>query len=237
MYILDMVNSRDHKYNDISKEELYKNRVRKSIFFVFAFIGAFTINIFSVVQFYEKQLSISTLYGTMTLYMIICILLGMFYLPYHPKYYGFNFKYLGSELIVGIIIGIFTLLISILIRLYLINEGCSYLSFHFSLSIDDVLRILAYPMAAIVQETAVKGYFQSYLVAILDGSKVKKSLSIIVSSLIFAQFHLILGMWVFALTFIFSCLTGIIYERRRSVIAVSIIHFMAGAGLLMFRPL
>ena len=78
----------------------------------------------------------------------------------------------------------------------------------------------------------VEGFFQSYFIAVFDGLKYSKFLSICLASFIFAQFHLIYGIPVVLLTFLFSFILGWFYEYSRSLVGVSIIHFLTGAGFL-----
>ena len=168
---------------------------------------------------------------TANFYSFFIVLIGIIVLPYHPSHYGINLNNLKFNLTVCLGLGILGLILTLLIRYFLfIKAGNSDFDFDFSFR----FFYLIYPLTAIMQEIIIKGFFQSYFVAAFEGLRYKRLFAILLSSLVFAQLHLIFGFAFVALTFLYSILTGFLYEKTRSIVGISIIHFLIGAGFIYF---
>lgn len=153
---------------------------------------------------------------------------GLFLLPYHPKHYGLNLYNLKQNLSWGIGIGIALSIISVGIRIWLVKMG--YKQFEFYPHVDATLLI--YPIFALSQELVIKGYFQSYFIALLKDNSHGQYIAILIASLVFGQLHVFMGMPVAAVTFLYALISGIIYEKSRSILGLTIIHTMVGLVFL-----
>jgi len=180
--------------------------------------------------FYEKKISALTVIDLLNLYTLVNGIFAIFFLPYHPVNFGLNLNRWKFNLIFGLILGFAGMGISITARYVMVLNG--YMEFDFVPIFK--LKKLLYPGVCLAQDFMVRGVFQSYFVSIFDGSKNNKLTAIFFSSLMFSQLHLTYGFAPMALTFIFSFLLGLFYERSRSLLGVTIIHFFTGAGFHFF---
>lgn len=159
---------------------------------------------------------------------VIIAIAGILLLPYHPKHYGLNLHNLKQNLYWGIGIGIMLSIISVGIRIGLVKLG--YKQFAFYPHVD--ISLLLYPLFALSQELVIKGYFQSYFIALLKENIHGKYIAILIASLVFGQLHVFMGMPVAAVTFFYALISGIIYEKSRSILGLTIIHTMVGLVFL-----
>jgi len=232
--IQSRLNSKIHSLHDINREILYKNRLTKSLYFILLLVAACTMNVFMIYFTLTEVISINIVDKIFDLFIFTSLIIGFFVLPYHPKHYGFNLNRLKENLIFGIIIGIVLFCGAISFRIYMVSKGA--LEFKFDTDIARFLRdLLYYPINSLAQEALFRGSMQSFFIAVLEKAKTNKLLSIMIPSLIFAQFHILYGgILVFLGAFVLSMLLGLFYERTRSLVGVTIIHFFAGAGLFFF---
>jgi membrane protease YdiL (CAAX protease family) len=223
---------KDHLHEEITTEILYKNRVIKSRFVLMNLLGAFTINIFTFYFYHHKFITLNNVMMLIHLYSAVALLSGFIYLPYHPKYYGFNLNKLSFSLKYGLLIGALCAGVALLVRYNLISGGSSQYTFQFYF-IPTMRMIIIYPFIALMQEAVIKGYIQSYIIALYEGGKNSRILANVISSLVFAQLHIAFGLDVVLGTFALSLVTGWMYEHTRSLLGSSIIHYLTGLGLLL----
>ena len=81
--------------------------------------------------------------------------------------------------------------------------------------------------ASPLQEFLVRGILQGTLEEFLIG-KYRVLLAILISNLIFSFIHLPLSMFMVALTFFAGLFWGWLYSRQKSILGVSISHFILG---------
>lgn len=222
-----------HVYDEISPELLYRNRVTKARFFLIHLLASFTLNLFCMYLYFLQRLSGFAALNIFMTYMGVLILSGIILLPYHPTHYGLNLNKLAFNLRLGLGVGAVGLVAAVGCRCWLVRAG--YQEFAFVWMPGDFLRrFILYLIMAPMQELVVKGYFQSFFMAMFEHLPARRALSIVTASFVFAQFHLIYGLPVVLITFVFACVTGWIYEQSRSCVGVTLIHFLTGAGLLFF---
>lgn len=234
--IKKIVDDKEHEYHEISKEILYKNRLVKSVYFMLLLIFSFTINVFIVYFNLNGKINGTVAINIIQIYMFIGVALGIILLPYHHKYYGFTLNKLKFNLLTAIPVGLVGLTLSIIVRVYMYKTGGKEFGFYFN-PLVFTIRFFSYILICIIQEAITKGYFQSYFIAVFDGLKYNKALSISIASLVFAQFHILYGFHLVLITFVYSVLSGIYYEKSRSLVGVSIVHFFCGAGIFFFSKL
>ncbi len=228
------LNTKNHSFHDINRELLYKNRLTKSIYFIMLLITACTVNVFIVYYALNKTISLLIVDRIFDLFIYTSLVIGLVVVPYHPRNYGFNLNKLKENLIIGFGLGLVFVGIGISFRLYLSGDGAINFNFNGNMS-RFFIDLLYYPLCSFSQEALFRGVFQSYFIAILGKSKRYRLISIIIPSIIFGQFHILYGgIPVFFGAFALSIMLGFIYERSRSLVAVTIIHFFAGAGLFFF---
>jgi membrane protease YdiL (CAAX protease family) len=232
-FIKQKMQSKNHKSEDITAEILYKNRVSKSVFFVLIMIFSFSLNALFIYLNLKYNFNGTIAVNILQFYFITAAILGFIFLPYHGKHYGINLYGLKFNILSGLLIGILGLIISLNLRIYMFNSGIKEFGFYFDPFIFCV-RFVFYLLFSISQELVTKGYFQSYFVAVFDNVKFKKVYSILLASLVFSQFHILYGLWLVAGTFLYSVITGFYYEKTRSILGVSIIHFLTGSAIFFF---
>ncbi len=204
-------------------------KVSETKFFNMVFIVTFFMNYLMVSALKKGIITIPIFNNILTFYMVGIIASGFLFLPYTPGKFGIhlnNFKY---NVLVGLGIGTIGLAFSLTIRYFLYKSGNT--SFGFNSNIT--FFTLTYPLGSFVQETVTKGFLQDYMLSVFKNSKLKAFLSIIASSAVFGVLHIACGIPVIILAFLFSCTTGIVYHKTKSIVGVSIIHFMTSAGLFL----
>lgn len=220
----------NYSLNLISDEIYFKNKVSVAAFVLLTVVIIYTVNLYLVMLFYQNQVPFLKIYGTIIFLMLICLILGFSILPYRMADYGLRFDKLKYNVIIGLTYGTAGMAIALTFRYIMVLNGNETMGFHPGLQLFDALS----PVCAVLQEWITKGYLQTCLISVLGYSKPKKYAAITVSSLVFAQFHMIMGFQIFILAFIFSFILGIIYEKTRSIIGISIIHFFVGFSLFSF---
>ncbi|MGL4369975.1 MAG: CPBP family intramembrane glutamic endopeptidase [Spirochaetota bacterium] len=219
---------RDHGL--VSNETLYRNRLRKSVYIILCLIGAFSINMLCMYLYYTRGISLQSVSVIMQLFLFAVFSAGLAILPYHRSHYGLNLNNVKRNVIIGFFAGLFFIPLMVAMRISLVRRGYSQFAFRPVLVPTDFV----YPFIALIQETIIKGFFQSYFVVVFEHEKHNRLISIILSSYIFAQFHIMYSIPLFIGTFVFAFITGWIYEKERSIVSVTIMHWMAGAALLSF---
>ncbi|WP_304221512.1 CPBP family intramembrane glutamic endopeptidase [Gracilinema caldarium] len=222
-----MITQKQHSKDEISKELLYKNRVIKSLFTTFFIVITSLVNIVSIVAFYNGVVSTNCYFLAIDLVFLIMVVLAIFVLPYNHYYYGMNFRNLWENIKDGILFGIPFAIVALLYRYHLIKKGYEIYNFTGYFGFFSLI----YPFVAVVQEISIKGILQSYFVKAFETIDQKKTSAIIVTSIVFSEFHAIYGYQAMIATFLYGIITGYIYEKHRSFVAVSIIHTLAGFAL------
>jgi len=225
-----IVGNRKRQHGIISGEELYKNRLRKSVFIILSLVCAFSINILCIFLNLKYGFSLQKVSIIMQVLLTVVFIAGIILLPYHPCHYGLNCNNLKRNIVTGISAGSAFLAVVILIRYNLFRSGYHHFGFCLSLTLTSFL----YPVIVVIQETIIKGFFQSYFIVVMEKYRFSRFFAVFIASYIFAQFHILYSIPFFLMTFGFAFITGWIYERHRSIVGVSIIHFMAGGGFLFF---
>ena len=211
---------------------LYRLRVKKSVYFITILVLSNALISLVATAYNRFNFSINLITKIYDLWFFILIISGIFYLPYHPRHYGLNMNRLKYNLTIGLLIGGTGAFISIMIRIYLIKSG--HKEFSFNLSTRSFILCSAYMVSCFLQDTLSRGFFQSYFVAVFRKNRWNRPISILLTSLIFAQFHYVYGFNLVIGSFIYCFITGFIYEKTRSVVGITIIHFLTGASMIHF---
>lgn len=215
--------------------DVHQNRVKKSRFVISALIGANAISTAGLALHHASILPAAHYAGILYIYMLGMLVLGKLFLPYPPASYGFDFSDWRRDTLEAVGISTLLILFTIAARIELVKAGFSNFAYRPANGVfDTVLSVVLYLAAAMIQEAVTRGYFQSYFVAIFEKGPANKILAIVLSSVVFAQFHLVYGFAVAGLSFFFSLFLGWLYERRRSILGVSIVHASLGMGMLFF---
>jgi hypothetical protein len=218
----------EHPIYKVEREKLLENRLSMTVFFIFAFTLTSTVDLFLFYEYSNKSISMDHYQAITVVFFAVLITAGYFIMPYHPRHFGLRIQGWRKSLADGLVFGGIGFGVALSATLYLISTGLYDLRFGFE------IKNLLYPISALVQEAAIKGLFQSYLMAIMDGITGRKWLAIGIPALIFAQFHLVMGIPFFFLSYLFCFLTGWIYERNRSLLSVWMIHCLTGLGGLIW---
>ena len=232
-YLFD---KQDHTRQEIDRVQLYRNRLVKSAFILPLLITAFTLNAGLIYATSVLDMPGTISVNILQVYFVVTACLGLIFMPYHHKHYGYNLNALRFNLITGILLGLAGLTGSLFFRISNYRAGLSEYGFHFNL-LPELFRLISCIIFSFCQEAVSKGIFQSYFVAIFEETPYRKLLAILLASLVFAQFHLLYGFGIVAITFVYSLFSGIYYEKTRSLVGVFIIHFMSGAGIFFFSGL
>ncbi len=236
--------------NSQTKLNMYKrnckslNKSLSDIFVISLIIIGVILDIVLTIQYNNKHIPLAVMFKALTAYFLISTILLIIFMPLHPSKYGLHLKNWRSELIIGFFIGIIGLFISAIVGKTLVSTGFKtteniVFGTHWTglFSVHNLQFMFFYLVGSFIQETVSKGYFQSYLIGVFSKRSIKgftvKAVAIIISSLFFSLFHAAGGIYLCLITFAFSILLGILYERERSLIAISFIHFFCGTGAFL----
>lgn len=157
---------------------------------------------------------------------------------YPPSFYGitsYRWLYYAFEGIIYSlpIIGIFTLLKWVLINSFHIFEGVSLFS---PVYLKDTFRTYlilgsVYTMMAPLQELVTRGVLQSCFRNFFTGPN-KVFFAILVSNLLFQIIHTVKNFWLALASFFLGIFWGILFEKQKSLVGVSISHAFIGCVLL-----
>jgi len=222
----------DTKGELLPENVLYKIRVAKSIFFITGLILSNTFIALLTAGYNKYNFDINLVTKAYDLWFFLLLVAGLFYLPYHPRYYGLNLNNLKYNLAIGFGIGGLGAAAAIIIRIYLVKTG--HHEFEFNFSAVSIFFCFTYMISCFLQDTLSRGFFQSYFIAVFRKNRQNRILSIFLTALIFAQFHYIYSFGLALTAFIYCFLTGFIYEKTRSVLGITIIHFFIGAAMIQF---
>lgn len=231
---LDFFDDHRHLHQESKPVILYKNHQKISRFCIINFIISGVVNSLVMSFYYQGTLAAIDVAKLLQFYITIVMIAGIFILPYHPEHYGFNFNKLKFNLIIGFGIGIPGFLCAVLGRYYMVQMGYHEFGFICKSVPAAIIKCILYPFDSVSQEIVTKGYIQGLLISVFRGYRFNRILAIICAALLFAQFHLFLGIHSFIIIFLFAFLTGFLYEKSRSVVGIAMIHFFIGAGLFIF---
>lgn len=202
-----------------------------SPYFFISLAAIMTVNATFIVLSECGVLSRVTIMNAGIALLVMMFILGKFVLPPSARRYGLNTRKLKLNIVLGLALGILFMIAAVMLRYHLYRSGNHDYGWRFSYF--SVLKlIIVYPVSVIAQESIIKGFFQDYLADRFSPARYGLPISIILSSLVFAQFHLVVGFPLFMATFVYSMCTGFIYYHTESVVSISLIHFLGGAGLL-----
>lgn len=232
------------KLNIHNQNSKNSNKSFTNVFVISLVLIGIIIDIALTVQYNNKHIPLAMLFKVLTAYFFASTVLLIIFMPHHPSKYGLHLKFWKGELTIGLIIGIIGMFISAIVGKSLVSTGFKtteniVLGTNWSglFSSHNLQFMFFYLVGSFIQETVSKGYFQSYLIGIFSKRGFKgitvKSAAIIISSLFFSLFHATGGIYLCIITFTFSILLGILYERKRSLIAISLIHFFCGTGAFL----
>jgi membrane protease YdiL (CAAX protease family) len=228
--------AKEHHPQDIDEVLLYKNRAQVAGFFLIFFTAMALLNALLLYFVLQGQLTASRAADVGNLFLVFVLLLSFRFVPYHPKHYGLNLNRWRYNLAWGSLWGGLLCILSVVYRIIMVRQGDALSGFYFSY-FSIFYRFTIYVGVALCQELVARGYAQSILVSLFAGKPHGKWWAILIASLIFAQLHVMMGLGVFAITFVFGCLAGWFYERSRSILGVFIIHYVGGLGLLLFSSI
>lgn len=229
---LNRIASKSYPKQAVPEEVLYYNRQKASRTVIVILTGSLIINLISVYLLVKLSIFPLFIIRVFELYLLVALLSALYYMPYSFKCYGFTLNRLRFNVIIGLSIGVPGFLIALGIAPFCTDFEGIRLDFFYVFG--KILFLLYYLFSAIVQEAVVKGFLQSYFISILSKFKSKKLLSVFICSIVFAQFHIAFGIPVVIAIFTFSFITGLIYEKSRSLVGVVIIHYLCGLGMFLF---
>jgi len=222
----------DTKGEPLPEKILYRMRVAKSVFFITGLILSNTLIALLTVSYNKYHFNINLVTKAYDLWFFTLLVAGVFVLPYHPRYYGLNLNRLKYNLAIGFGVGGIGAVIAVLIRIHLIRTGNHEFEFNFSAA--SFFFCFTYLVSCFLQDTLSRGFFQSYFIAVFRKNKTNRVIAIFLTALIFAQFHYIYSFGLALTSFIYCFTTGFIYEKTRSVVGITIIHFLIGASMIHF---
>lgn len=215
--------------------ELHLNRVKKSRFVISALIGANSIATLGLALHHFYALPAVVYASGIYLYMVMILVLGLFFMPYPPRSYGFQLEQWKSDLRFALIMSAVLVTVALVSRYLLVRAGFDQFRYVPPANVlSACLSVVLYVLATLVQEAVMRGYFQSYFVAVFEKGPMTKPLAIVLSSLVFAQFHLIYNLPFAGIAFTFSLVLGAYYEVHRSLLGVVIIHASSGMAMIFF---
>ena len=239
---------RDH-LSPKRRRSAYHSRLRHGIssntrqrFSEFAFLVAGLIlsaavsrTVSAVVRTYNFPLYWHTI--VVELWFVAILVLGALFLPFRPRRYGLTAKDLSKNLFLGLGFGLTGALAATILRLKMMEAGHEELMYRFSGA--NLLFTITNLFTVILQELVSKGVFQSGLRRMFQLGGVRKSApaAVILTAVVFAEFHLVYGEWVAAIAFIYGLVTGWVFEKTGSIVGISIVHFMVGLAMFHFSAL
>ena len=231
--------AKEHPHKDITPDVFYKNRFTKVSFVMVASLSILSINTFSLYLYFEKILSIFWVINAINILTVIIFSAGLYFVPYHIRHYGLHKEKMGRNVLIGLCVGLALFVPACWYRSVMLHNG--YDIYRISITAGSIVNLLLlYPLSAFIQELVVKGYLQTALVSIFGKKKSGKFAAIILSSLVFCQLHIHYNMYmphIILFAFLFSVVTGYIFEKTRSVIGITVIHYLCGAAMTAFLTL
>jgi len=140
--------------------------------------------------------------------------------------FGFTLKGAKRSIIESLLFSAGILAIFVIAKFWLVSRGITFLGATvFSGSID--ITLIIYIPVAILQEFIARGIFQSTLLRLMD-DKTGGLSAIALCSLIFAVLHLHMSLSYALVSMVFSFIWGFMYKRHKTIIGVSISHYLIG---------
>jgi membrane protease YdiL (CAAX protease family) len=227
------LSAKEHQYQEISPVQMYKNRAQYAGLFLVIFTAMALLNALLLYFVMQNQLTGSRAADIGNIFLVFVLLLALYFSPYHPRHYGLNLNHWRYNLMWGGLWGVVLGALAVVYRVVMVKQGDALSGFYFSY-FSIFYRLTIYVVVSLCQEIVARGYMQSLLVGLFDGIPYARLWAIILASLVFAQLHIMMGLGVFVVAFIFGCLAGFFYERSRSILGVFMIHYIGGLGLLLF---
>lgn len=222
--------SSDHQHPVV---QLSQRPLRELQFLVVTLIIGVSLNGGIVFYYLNGALSGFAAVNLLQLYIGLCLVAGLGVLPHDPSRYGLSFHRLRFNLVSGGLLGLLGLSAALLARHILSRNGYPEFALQFNLG-RSLRLLLLYPINAFTQEAVTKGYFQRILISLFENVRYGTFWGIALVSLLFGQFHVFYGLPVSFGCMAFAFLTGLYYERSRSLVGVYCIHLLSGFGLLLF---
>ena len=171
------------------------------------------------------------------LWFVAILVLSALFLPFHPLRYGLTAKNLKKNLLLGLGFGLAGALAATILRLTMVEAGHDELRYRFSGA--NLLFTVTNLFTVVLQELVSKGIFQNGLRRMFELGGVRKSASaaVILTAVVFAEFHMVYGEWVAAIAFIYGLVTGWVFEKTGSIVGISIVHFTVGLAMFHFSAL
>lgn len=229
--VVNLYSKNKSKAKNISKKKIYKNKVQQSKFFMIALNGSYMLSLVCMVLFRDHEITAGMYVKIIFIYTLVMVLFGLFYLPYKMKYYGFNTWNLRYNITRGFPLALIGVCAAVYIRYLLVENGRS----EFAFNPNPEWELYIYPISVIAQETMTKGFLQNYFEHMFDKTEQSKLISISLSSLIFSLMHLMYGFIIMGLSFLFSVMLGIFFDKSKSLIGVFIVHFLIGTAMFYFK--
>lgn len=142
---------------------------------------------------------------------------------------GLSFRNIRRPVLSNIVFSLLACLVMIAAKAILIMSGSSFFPagqpfFDFQLTLGAIL----YPLSVLFQEILSQSIIHECLIRILDG-KNSRMHAILLSSILFAVFHVHRGFIFMICSLLLGCCIGILYRRQRTVWGLYITHLSVAA--------
>lgn len=200
------------------------------VMFVFAVsVHSFLTAIINELRTREIASSDISVYGTLIVMVLFFIFAGIYIKKFKIPLYSFGLTTVNAKKSIkeSLLLTIIMLIIMILIKWYaIINhfeyKNTSLLEFHHA-----NIFTLSYIIVAPLQEFLARGVIQGSVQRFLYG-KYSDVLAIVTTSFLFGLFHTHYNINLGILTLILGLVWGWLYARHRTIIGISISHFILG---------
>ena len=213
------------------KKKAYKHKVKQSLFFMIVLNGCYLLTLVCMRLQASDIITTGVYVKLMFLYSVCMSFLGLFYLPHRPSHYGMNLNDLRFNLLWGTLLGILFAGFAVILRFYFVSKG----RMEFAFNPIPEWEFFLYPFSVLAQEMIIRGYLQTYFISLFDYTIANKWIAILFSSIIFALLHLMYGFQVTIYCFLFSFVLSIFFDKTRSLVGVTIIHFLVGTAMFYFK--
>lgn len=224
-------------FNDCTESEVLKDRVKDSSSIFLLFLSLVSIWVFVVMawQGLGKPFRADYLSKALVLLLFIPVPFIEHWTKFSLEDFGLKFKwrYILEDFFITLLLIAFMCLAKVVIRRLV--PGYFDDSRFVLWDKSPLSEYLMYIVSVIAQEFITRGVVHETINYVVE-SKHKKSLSIIVSSLLFGAMHLHLGITYMASAAFLLGMLGLVYNRQKSIWGLCIPHYVLGflLGLLGF---
>jgi len=232
MHLKNLIEELEVKNDQLEKEMKLRAEASRVLLFCVGCLGLYTIS-FAFIKDYFDISSVGILSTIVNIAVIFSIILMTLFLIVGSNRslseFGFNLNNWSKSLRESLLVAFVISLIAIVLKYYLINNHNQFVGKSiFNLEQSSLYLVFVYFLSAPVQEFLARGIVMTLVETILFIPRFRTGLANVVSALIFGVVHLHLSPIMGLSSFLLGLIFGTLYARHRTLLGVSIAHFIVG---------